>query len=417
MSPKMPQSVCVFRRIFVLVLLTCLLSVGGRSDGPQETLRGVFFNPYLGPGTAWWDWLRLYHQHEDEVNTHLSELVAETGINFLDIQVLIPHTLAAQAQAPADTAAAIEEWANMTTLGNLVRFLDVCSTMNVQVEIDLANNMWIPLSVDTAAHIGNSEWWPEPDDTPWTESAVWYTQIIEYVEAHVAHPESIALWDMFGNYQFGGAEPVLWNFVASDEVTSCTEQFVKHVWPKFVAAGSRPKGAPILLPILSNDPFWRSKTPADRLSGITNLKTWLVDDLGLPPDYWVMSTYAMSDPATDGFAYLQGIVDVLGEGSAAKIISTDFKGPGHDMSTSIVDKRGLTGTEQIQWNLDKVEAYGFAGWWMWAYMDSPPVERPTTCGIRQLDGAWRSDLTAALRDSGRVDGGHGSVSRVRATPD
>jgi hypothetical protein len=219
----------------------------------DSRLRGFFFNPWINDQVRGEAWLKNYHQHREAVDRELRELVDKTGINFIDIQVLIPHTLAEPKTPPADRAAAIDEWADMQFMENLVDFLDLCRTSSVQVEVDLANNMWVPFSVDTQNHIANSRWWPEPDDTPWTESVVWYTQIIEYVERHVHNPDAIALWCMFGNYQFGGAEPVLWTSTTKPLLNRYTERFVKNAWPKFCKAGKRPKGAPILLPILSDD--------------------------------------------------------------------------------------------------------------------------------------------------------------------
>jgi hypothetical protein len=86
-----------------------------------------------------------------------------------------------------------------------------------------------------------------------------------------------------------------------------------------------------------------------RLSSVRNLKRWLVDDLRLPPDYWVMSTYPCCDPATDGCRCLDEIVRLLGPGSAARIISTDFKGEGHTIAPCIADNTGMSGTAVLQW--------------------------------------------------------------------
>ena len=77
---------------------------------------------------------------------------------------------------------------------------------------------------------------------------------------------------MFGNYQYGGAEPVLWDTPWNPKIKVYTERFVKKVWPHFYRAGERPKGAPILLPILAG----KEATPSYRLSGFRNLKKWLV---------------------------------------------------------------------------------------------------------------------------------------------
>ncbi|NBX48799.1 hypothetical protein EBT25_02445 [bacterium] len=113
------------------------------------------------------------------------------------------------------------------------------------------------------------------------------------------------MWCPIGNYQVGAAEPVVWDNAARPEIGQYTERFIKAVWPVFRATGKRPKAAPILFPIFAADDYWKTKTPADRLSGFTNVKRWIVDDLKQPPDYWVMSTYPACDPAPDGFHYLQ----------------------------------------------------------------------------------------------------------------
>ena len=257
----------------------------------------------------------------------------------------------------------------MTTLDNLAAFLDYCYTQGVSVELDLATNMWIPYRVDTANHIAHaqSEWWPKPDDTPWTESAVWYAQTIRYVEATVAHPESIALWTMVGNYQLGGSEPVTWDFADKPEIPACTERFVKEVWPRFCEAATRPVGSPILLPIYADVPYWATKTPAERLSSVSNVKRWLVDELRIPPDYWVMTTYPCCQPARDGIDYLSEIVRILGPENAHRLISTDFKGTGHRIDPCIVDKSALSDVDVLRWHFDKITEYGMGGWWIWAY--------------------------------------------------
>ena len=126
-----------------------------------------------------------------------------------------------------------------------------------------------------------------------------------------------------------------------------------------------------------------------------NLKRWLVDDLHQPPDYWIVSTYVESDPATDGFAYLQGLVDIVGRENAHRIISTDFKGPGHDLSQTIVDASDLSGPEKIRWNVAKVREYGFGGWWMWSYRDSANEQT----GIRDIQGNWKEDLVKEIKSA------------------
>ena len=359
-----------------------------------EKLQGVQFNPAspAPPGTG--HWLADYHLIRERVNREVGELVAETGVNFLDVMVLIPITLREKAQPPSDHARDVTEWANMTTLNNLVAFLDYCHGQGVCVEVDLASNMWIPFRVDAANHIGQSEWWPKPDDTPWTESAVWYTQIIRYIEDHVAAPESIAFWTLMGNYQLGGAEPVTWDWPERPEIAVYTERFVKEVWPPFRQAARRPVGSPIMLPILADTPYWSAKSTEARLSSFRNLKRWLVDDLGMPPDYWVMSTYPCCDPATDGVEYLRGIVGILGPGNAGRIISTDFKAAGHQIAPCIVDKSRLSDADVLRWHFGKVTEYGFGGWWIWSYQDSPQE----ATGLRDLQGRWKPDLVRVVRE-------------------
>ncbi len=378
------------------MLAILLLTAGATSAAPTavpEKLQGVHFNPVSPspPGTG--HWLADYHLIRERVRKEVTDLVAETGVNFLDVMVIIPTTLREKATAPSDDATDVREWANIQTLDNLVAFLDDCHRLGVRVEVDLACNLWIPYRIDTAHHIGQSEWWPKPDDTPWTEAAVWYEQILRYVEGAVAAPESIALWTMMGNYQFGGAEPVTWDWPEQPEVLVYTERFVKEVWPRFRRAARRPVGSPIMLPILADTPYWNVKTPAQRLSSFSNLKRWLVDDLHMPPDYWVMSTYPCCDPATDGFHYLREIVRILGPENAGRIISTDFKGAGHDTSTCIVDKSTLSDADVLRWHFAKITEYGFGGWWIWSYQDSANE----ATGLRDLQGRWKPDLVDTVR--------------------
>ena len=75
------------------------------------------------------------------------------------------------------------------------------------------------------------------------------------------------------------------------------------------------------------------------------------------------------------------------------IISTDLKGIGHEAETR--DDR--SGTDMLRWHLARCREYGFAGWWMWAYQDTPTSH----AGLRRLDGEWKEDLVEALRDGGR----------------
>ena len=382
-------------------MLTALLlpTIGAAlaDDSPRrpvpERLQGVHFNPVSPspPGTS--HWLADYHLIRPRVRQEVADLVKETGINFLDVMVLIPLTLKEPGVAPSDTARDVTEWANMTTLRNLVDFLDDCHRLGVSVEIDLCTNMWVPYSLDTEHHIGKSIWWPKPDNTPWTEAAVWYEHIIRYVEGAVAARDSIAFWTMMGNYQWGGAEPATWDWPEQPQVMAFTERFVKEVWPRFRKAARRPVGSPIMLPVLADCSYWNVKTPQERLSSFRNLHKWLADDLHMPPDYWVMSTYPCCDPATDGFSYLREIVRILGPKNANRIICTDFKGAGHNTADCIVNKSGLSGADVLKWHFGKVTEYGFGGWWMWSYQDSE--KEPT--GLRDLQGRWKPDLVREVR--------------------
>ncbi len=386
----------------VLLLLALALGLLGLKVGTGELpippapepreLAGVHFNPTspVPPGSG--HWLVDYHLIRDRVNAELADLVRETGINFLDVMVLIPYTLREPGLSPSDEAKDAAEWANLRTLDNLVDFLDYCHTLGVSVEVDLATNQWIPFSVDTAQHIGASEWWPEPDDTPWSEAAVWYTQLVQYVETRVKHPEAIALWVPMGNYHWGGAEPVTWDFPEQPEIGQYTERFLKYIWPRVLAAAKRPVGSPIMLPIFADTPYWSAKPPLARLSSFSNVHRWLVADLRLPPDYWVMSTYPCCDPAPDGVYYLSEIVRILAEGNSAPIISTDFKGAGHSLEGTILDKSALSEAEVLRWHFAKGDEYGFAGWWMWAYQDTATDQT----GLRRLDGEWKRDLTTVI---------------------
>lgn len=150
-----------------------------------------------------------------------------------------------------------------------------------------------------------------------------------------------------------------------------------------------------MLPIFAARGYWADKTPVDRLSAFTNLKRWLVDDLKLPPDYWPMSSYPYCDPAPDGFRYMRKIVEILGRRNAGRILSTDLKAEGHGDETqaTILNRDGRSGADMLRWHLAKCREYGFAGWWIWAYQDTPASQT----GIRRLDGTWKDELIRALR--------------------
>jgi hypothetical protein len=151
-----------------------------------------------------------------------------------------------------------------------------------------------------------------------------------------------------------------------------------------------------MLPILSNTPFWMARSPKARLSAFANLKKWIVDDLRQPPDYWVMTTYPYCDPAPDGFFYLRAITEILGPENTGRFVSTDLKGPGHDQElrdSIIIPPGGQTGADMLKWHFQKCAQYGFAGWWVWAYQDTPKA----TTGIRHLAGDWKQDLVQVIK--------------------
>jgi hypothetical protein len=152
-----------------------------------------------------------------------------------------------------------------------------------------------------------------------------------------------------------------------------------------------------MLPIFADGPYWEAKSPETRLSSVRNVHQWLVDDLHLPPDYWVISTYPCCDPATDGFRYLREIVRILGPRSADRIISTDFKGAGHSLAHCIINKSGLSDAGVLQWHFAKATEYGFAGWWLWSYQDSAHE----ATGLRDLRGRWKPDLVREVRQRTR----------------
>jgi len=106
-----------------------------------------------------------------------------------------------------------------------------------------------------------------------------------------------------------------------------------------------------------------------------------------------MTTYVRSDPAADGYHYLDAVLDILGPENAAKIISTDFKGPGHDLAGTIIDTGDMAGPDLFKWHFDKVDEYGFAGWWFWSYRDTPK----SRTGIRDIHGVWKHDLLEVIR--------------------
>jgi hypothetical protein len=391
-----------------VLLIVALLAIPARSVGsepiaplspeiPTGGFRGVFFNPNIEhrffQGYPWPVFDPYEGEYRERIRTALRELVEEARINLIALFIPIPFTLASPPQAP-QAGQSIEDWANLQYLDNLALFVEDCQEAGLSVELDLADNRWIPYSVDTPNHIGRpgDNVWPVADETPWEESALWYSQVIRYVEAQTEKPEAIAFWSMMGNYQHGTAEPCLWNCNHNPAITSGTERFVKEVWPVFRSAGKRPKAAPYTLPIFSNNDYWKPQPPEERLSGFSNLKKWLSEDLEMPPDYWPMTTYTHSDPAPDGVYYIRKIVEILGPENTGRILSTDFKGPGHEeeLADSIVSAGTHTGAERIQWNLEKCAEYGFAGWWIYSYQDQENFPQET--GIRSAQGEWKREL-------------------------
>jgi len=378
-------------------------------NGPAASVirtgfRGVFFNPNVDNGMMADYPYPVFNpygpEYRAQIRAALQALSREAGINFIDVFLPIPFTLAHPPKAPR-AGQPLEEWANMTYLDNAAVFVDDCHDAGISVEFDLADNRWIPFKVEPELHIGDSRKnpvWPVADDTPWDESATWYSQVIERIESRTHHPENIAMWCMMGHYQLGAAEPDLWGNENIPERLEYTEKFVKNVWPAFRSAGKRPKAAPILNPIFSSVEYWMRKSPEERLVAFTNLKQWLVDDLNLPPDYWVITTYPFCDPAPDGFHYLRRIVEILGKENAPRIISTDFKAIGIDSSGFIVSAEGHSPSEVLEWQFQKCKEYGFAGWWLWSYQDHPEEFKLShQTGIRRADGQWKADLLNVVR--------------------
>ncbi len=383
----------------VLTLLACVLCARGQTAvlpaPPPGGWRGVFFNPQVNADPNF-PWLIYYAQHRPKIREALQDLRTATGMNLVAVFVMIPHSLKTPAQGNR-VGESVEQWANTAYLDNVAAFVDDCAEAHIEVELDLVDNRWIPYRFDSEHHIGapGKPWWPVAGEQPWREAAAWYRQVMEYVEAYAKHPTAIAYWCMMGNYTFGAAEPVLWNDDGKPEVREFTERFVKAVWPVFARTGKRPKAAPILLPIFAEGGYWQNKTPADRLAGFTNLKRWLVDELKMPPDYWVMSTYPFCDPVPDGYSYLHRIVEILGPRNARRLVSTDLKGLGHEdeLRGSIIHTEGRSGADILRWHIGKCAEYRLAGWWMWAYQDTPT----SRTGLRTLDGKWKSDLIDVLK--------------------
>ena len=163
---------------------------------PGTGWRGVFFNPQVA-GTTNFPWLLHYDAHRALVRRGLSELREDAGINLVDVQVLIPHSLRIPTRGNR-VGERVDQWANVTFLDNVARFVDDCHAARIGVELDLADNRWLPPTVDPDGHLGKpgNPWWPQPNSTPWDEAAEWYAAVIRHVETRAAHPEAIAMWCM-----------------------------------------------------------------------------------------------------------------------------------------------------------------------------------------------------------------------------
>ncbi len=376
-----------------------MLSSAPPTQVAHRPWRGVYFNPQFekDPNFAW---LLYYPGYRDRVRKALRELKVRGDINLVDIFVLIPNTLKTPAQGNR-SGEAIEEWANLDFLKNVSQFVDDCHDASIDVELDLVDNRWIPQSIDSDQHIGKpgNPWWPTAAEEPenYKAAAEWYAAVIGYVEAHAQHANSVACWSMMGNYHWGAAEPVLWENADHPEILRATERFVKAVWPSFCRAGRRPKASPILLPIFADSGYWKSRGPSERLSGFLNLHKWLALDLKMEPDYWVMSTYPGCNPAKDGVYYLDQIIKILGPGSAARLISTDLKSVGHNSERehTILSLPDVDEAAMLRWQLGACNRHGFAGWWIWAYQDTPESKS----GIRKLSGDWKPEVVKIIRDN------------------
>ena len=255
--------------------------------------RGVFFNPHV-PHAAMagypWPVFKPYRDaYRQQIRAALHQLADETHLNFIALFIPIPLRLAHPPQGPRRTSR-IAEWADMTYLDHVALFIDDCMRPDCRSELDLARQSGgaVQRRFGAAHRTPGNPVGPVADDTPWTKAATWYREVIEYVESRTQYPERIAMWCMMGNYQLGTAEPCLWNTDANPAILAHTREFVRSVWPVFRAAGSRPKAAPIMLPIFSNTEYWMRRTPEERLSALSNLKRWIVDELAQAPDYWLL---------------------------------------------------------------------------------------------------------------------------------
>jgi hypothetical protein len=181
------------------------------SSTPSGGFRGVFFNPNIKhrsfAGYPWPLFDPYGAEYRTQIRAALRELVTEADINLVDVFIAIPFTLSHPPQAPR-AGQPLSQWANTRFLDNVAVFVDDCHDAGILVQFDLADNRWIPYRVDSEHHIGRpgNSAWPVADDTPWDESATWYTAVINYVESRAKHPESIAMWGMMGNYSYQDQE-------------------------------------------------------------------------------------------------------------------------------------------------------------------------------------------------------------------
>jgi hypothetical protein len=48
----------------------------------------------------------------------------------------------------------------------------------------------------------------------------------------------------------------------------------------------------------------------------------------------------------------------------------------------------------LEWHYRKCAEYGFAGWWIWAYQDTPTDHS----GIRDIHGNWKPELVESIKE-------------------
>lgn len=93
-----------------------------------------------------------------------------------------------------------------------------------------------------------------------------------------------------------------------------------------------------------------------------------------------------------------GPLPILGKENAARIISTDLKGPGHqqELKASIIAAGKHSDADLLRWHFHKCAEYGFGGWWIFSYQDQDVFDLQT--GIRYVDGRWKQDLLQVVRE-------------------